>query len=118
MWVCPACEGKGNIVLVGCIGVPCVRLPEKTAKQFWCPQCSGTGEINFEQMEAIELGEKVKNYRLTILKLTLREWSFRNGIRPSDESRFEQGIYKDIDEEVLEILKNFWRIMMGVYPEG
>jgi|GEM_PF-5152282 hypothetical protein len=113
MWDCPHCEGKGNIVLIGGIGVPCPRLNFQNIKQLWCPFCDGSGSITLEQMKTIEYGERVRDYRVYVLKLGLREYSISASVCPSEQSYFETGRLQHLNSEKLEVFKNRWEAILG-----
>ena len=114
MWACPCCDGYGNIVLIGCVGVPAPRQ-KGIQGQLYCPQCNGSGQIDSRQMEAIEFGEKVQNYRLTVLRTTLRETTKQIGVKPSEQSCLEMGRTQppDITYESLKRLREYWEQKIG-----
>ena len=80
--LCPHCDGLGKIY---------AAFHPIIIK---CDFCKSTGIINNKQQLRYEQGQKLKKYRLEILKLTLRAACKKYNIDPSNLSKMERGIIK------------------------
>jgi hypothetical protein len=85
---CPACEGKKQLPCFvayapGFSGPP-VRLMN-------CPDCAGLGTVTQEFIKRKQLGESMRNYRVNILQMGLREAANEWGMKPSELCQIESG---------------------------
>jgi hypothetical protein len=115
MWECPACKGFGNIVLMGCFTAPGPFVRDNDFKQMDCPHCHGLGTIDINQMKAIEFGDRIKDFRIKKMKMTIRQIGEGTWIDPSDQSCIETGRVwpSDIDPRKYQWLVSFWKEMLG-----
>jgi hypothetical protein len=79
---CPQCNGFGEIADL-------FRRFVAT-----CPLCIGKGEVTNKHSLWIAQGDKLRNYRIGILKMTLREAARRYQVDASNLSKMERGIIK------------------------
>ena len=79
---CPCCGGSGfipaifkNISLI-------------------CDICKGKGMVDDEKLSWIEMGKELKDYRINVLKFTMRQASILYGISVILLSQYERGVKK------------------------
>jgi hypothetical protein len=56
-----------------------------------CPGCDGVGSITQEQQEQKNLGQSMRDYRVNVLRMGLREAADKWGMKPSELSNIESG---------------------------
>ena len=83
--ICPTCSGIGLIF---------AALRPISIK---CETCNGTGLITNKKQLWIKQGSHLRNYRLTVLKLGLREFCRKYNIDPSHLSKMERGLKKPVN---------------------
>lgn len=118
MWDCSHCEGQGGIMIAGCFSFPFNYEnniePKSGFHLMKCPLCGGTGSITQEQIEYIEIGNRVREHRVNVLGKTLRNWCKSEHFNPIDQSNFERGCWWEIHSNTLRQLLEHWQfILMG-----
>lgn len=79
---CPQCSGFGELS----------DMFRRFVKV--CPLCNGSGVVSDKHILWVAQGKKLKEYRLDVLKLKLREASRKFGVDASNLSKMERGIIK------------------------
>ncbi len=79
---CPECNGLGIIpAFLKPISIP-------------CQMCNGAGKVKDKHLKWRLLGQELRDYRLNVLRLTLRKAAKQFGIDAANLSKMERGILK------------------------
>jgi len=84
---CPHCEGRGY---VGPVHINRGNKPHEWVEKMECDLCRTTGKIDGRQRQALELGKRLRNKRLSRDE-SLYECAQRLGLKASELSAFETG---------------------------
>jgi hypothetical protein len=88
---CPHCNAPGQRNLYfATVERPDGSLGSRTGYAS-CRTCQGTNEVTQERLVAITQGKAIRDHRVHVLRLSLRERAKQLGMSPSDYSHLEQG---------------------------